>query len=324
MSKLAPVYYTALQGDIPKALKLLKKIPAETLTKKEQNVREKLFARFVTRNERFTLAEKDRLIRDIVKIYRLYWQKVLSDRLNEKDGEAFLFDELARYLSEKKYLKKAAAMPDQIEKKLKEIFKTKNYHCILGKVLPFRELELWKIEEAKVFSIKLPETTQRIKVVFMDGFITHGWEEYATAGRYFPGGWAKKDAIYCVKSSYRDLSHEKFRISYLTHEAQHFSDYKKFPGLVQYQLEYRAKLAELSYADKTLFKLISNFISNSKNDPNLPHSFANYNLIKDLSKKLFNEAFVSETDRWKKLLKAVVNCEAKTLLITDSVKFAKK
>jgi len=81
----------------------------------------------------------------------------------------------------------------------------------------------------------------KVKVVLMTDFATLGWEEYATLGTYYPGGWATDDALYCVKDAY-DLNSETFLVSYLAHESRHFSDYKLFDKkLSGAELEYRAK-----------------------------------------------------------------------------------
>ena len=42
-------------------------------------------------------------------------------------------------------------------------------------------------------------------------------------------------------------------ISYLAHESRHFEDYQLFPKLKSADLEYRAKLTELSMANETLY-----------------------------------------------------------------------
>lgn len=90
----------------------------------------------------------------------------------------------------------------------------------------------------------------------MDEFVTLGWTEFATMDKYHPGGWATDDALNCVKKAY-DVSSETFLISYLAHEGRHCSDYKHFPKLRNSaDLEYRAKLTELSMADSTLLQLI--------------------------------------------------------------------
>ncbi len=143
--------------------------------------------------------------------------------------------------------------------------------------------------------------------------MSNGWADYATFGKYYAAGWATKDALYCVKKAY-DISSEKFQVSYLTHEAQHFSDYDSFPLLKQADLEYRAKLAELSVAKETVYKLLKVFIQRAENSIENAHPFANYCVIRDLSKIIFNENFVSDVKIWEKLSYQEIN-EASVELI---------
>ncbi len=52
-------------------------------------------------------------------------------------------------------------------------------------------------------------------------------------------------ALFCVAKAY-DTTKEYFAVSYLSHEAQHFSDQKNYSNIPSWHLEYRAKLTELS------------------------------------------------------------------------------
>jgi hypothetical protein len=152
----------------------------------------------------------------------------------------------------------------------------------------------------------------------MDDIITMGWEEYATFGIHYPGGWATENSLYCVRKAY-NLTSENFLISYLKHEAQHFADYKLYPCLSGADLEYRAKLVEIIYADKTLFKLISFFIKNIGLHRDNSHSFASYHVIKNLSKELFqDDTIVSDIDDWEKKTNTVINKSAEKLFHQNS------
>ena len=147
----------------------------------------------------------------------------------------------------------------------------------------------------------------------MDNFITLGWEEYATLGIYYPGGWAKTDALYCVQKAY-DLNSESFLISYLAHESRHFADYKLFPKLTSADLEYRAKLTELSMAKKTLYELIEFFINNANYDSDNGHSIANFCVIRDLSKSIFGVEFEKGISKWKTVNRNRINKTAYKIL----------
>jgi hypothetical protein len=90
-----------------------------------------------------------------------------------------------------------------------------------------------------------------------------------------------------VRQSYGDLSDEAFRVSFLGHEAQHFADLKRWPKMPSWLLEYRAKLVELAWADKTLPDILRRFHESQGDDaPNQPHPFANRKVIHDLGARL--------------------------------------
>ncbi|HEV7779927.1 MAG TPA: hypothetical protein VGO58_01605 [Chitinophagaceae bacterium] len=128
------------------------------------------------------------------------------------------------------------------------------------------------------YTFKFKKEKMHTRVFFMSEMISLGWQAFATFGNHHPGGWATKDAIFCVKSVY-DLKNESFLVSYLAHEGRHFSDLNRFPKLKNTDLEYRAKLTELSIADKTLLNLIEFFIVNAYYRSANGHSAANYYLI---------------------------------------------
>lgn len=131
----------------------------------------------------------------------------------------------------------------------------------------------------------------------MKNFLTLGWQEFATFGRSTPGGWATKDALYCVEDAY-DLNSEDFLISYLCHEGRHFADYELFPGLHSVDLEYRAKLTELSLLEENLFESLYFFLQNANKTSLNAHSAANYFVIRDLSEQLFDSDFEQDIERW--------------------------
>ena len=83
--------------------------------------------------------------------------------------------------------------------------------------------------------------------------------DYLTFGRYGTGGWASPDGtINCIAQAY-DLESERFLVSLLKHEAQHTVDMKQFPNITPMELEYRAKLVELHYANN--LELLQKFLS---------------------------------------------------------------
>ena len=152
----------------------------------------------------------------------------------------------------------------------------------------------------EVYSIGLLEDSVKVEVHFMKDFISTGWAHYVTFGKSYAGGWATREALYSVDDAY-DRESENFNVSYLTHEGQHFADYKSFPALQQTDLEYRAKLIELIKSNETTHQLIEKFLNHTSKIKGNAHAFANHCVIRDLSKLLFKEEFVSEKETWLKI-----------------------
>jgi hypothetical protein len=157
----------------------------------------------------------------------------------------------------------------------------------------------------------------------MDDFITVGWEEYATLGIAYPGGWSTREALFCVRKAY-DLKSEDFLISYLCHEGRHFMDYKLFPRLTSADLEYRAKLTELSLLKEELIETIELFINNANYESENGHSVANYCVIRDLSKALFKVDFEKDINKWKEVNAGKINKTAYDVLEANTLALKKQ
>jgi hypothetical protein len=88
---------------------------------------------------------------------------------------------------------------------------------------------------------------------------------------------------------------------------------------MQRDLEYRAKLTELTYADKSIYSLIESFINNGRYDKDNAHPFADYCLIRDLSKIIFHIDFEKDPMKWKQIPKADINKAARELFLQNTV-----
>jgi hypothetical protein len=128
-------------------------------------------------------------------------------------------------------------------------------------------------------SVPLPEGSTTTNVFYLDGFLSRGWSAYFMCDQGGAGGWAKPEGLYVVVPSYGNLSDENFRVNFLAHESQHYVDYRHFPGLEGWELEYRAKLVELVYANQTHQKVLTYFISNQGDDPADAHSYADKRVL---------------------------------------------
>lgn len=167
----------------------------------------------------------------------------------------------------------------------------------------------------------MPKDTIQIGVTIIENYILRDWGDFATVGDSKHGGWVNSNtgSVYCNEGEY-NFNSEKFLIGFLKHEGLHFVDLKKYKNLSATDLEYRSKLVELSYLDSFLYSRLEEFIvfSNSTNR-DFSHPYANYALIKDLSKIFFNSDFESDINKWKDIpIKKINNASIKMLEKSDA------
>ncbi|PCJ17215.1 MAG: hypothetical protein COB02_14305 [Candidatus Cloacimonadota bacterium] len=237
--------------------------------------------RFFISSPKRRFKTKIKWIREILSIYYDYYIDVMVHNLDFFKAEK----KLAQSLSKLSYFPQINDI-NEIEKLIDEKFQSIGWHFLGGVTLPFRGPYIYETLEKNIFSISLPNNVRDITVNFMKDFHSLSWLNYATFGKSGTGGWAKKDALYCVIDNY-DQSSESFLISYLKHEAQHFDDYQRFPIILegkQEVLEYRAKLAELIYSNS--MNLFYRFMNESKNDKNFPHLLASFQIKRGFEKRL--------------------------------------
>lgn len=276
-------YYSAcLRTDVPAGIKALYSAQLKSQTAKLRVLRRKVDRRFQSKTENLQVRCSDPLVKAVVGAYREYYRAALLDVNHAKRHEAVLKARVREIALQFGIKSAAKAKWENVENLLAKSFRERGFFSLFGRVTPFCSLLVWRSQRTKRHTVKLASGIQRVKVVFLDEFVDLGWMHFATLGRYYVGGWAKKDALYCVSQAYRyNFSGEAFRTSYLTHEAQHFSDYKKFPGLPQADLEYRAKLAEIIASSRPA-RVLRKIDAEARNDPSLPHCFAAYNIREKL------------------------------------------
>ncbi len=284
-ASLDPVYARALEGDMRAGLAALDAIPLAGLGPAQRQARACLVDRF--RDHKAQAASPtpgSALLPAVTSIYRAYWSRMLLKETDAAGGETFLRTRLEGLLAARE---PGEAHPtlDELLERLGKRLEAEGVHSIRGVTAPYHDLIVWRSETAKAHPITLPEGPTTVNVVLLRDFPVLGWTAYATCERSYTGGWATKDKLYCVADSY-DLASENFAISYLDHEGQHFADYKRFPKLEGPELEYRAKLVELSQSKETTRDLASTFAAQSGGDRSAPHSFANTALIRDLARVL--------------------------------------
>lgn len=275
MNKILSDYYSlCFQANVSQAHKLWRR-----KTHAHHALAKKFTARFGTQANLGTIKTQDSLASSLIRLYREYYRQSLLGNQNDKALTTSLC-QLARELG---LIKRSCS-----QTKLEEIFiqqlRARGFHALFGTVKPYRSFLLWQRESKRTYKVDLPERRAYVKVIFLEDFLELGWMHFATFGRYYVGGWAKPDALYCVKQAYK-LESAKFKVHYLAHEAQHFADYEDFPGLDSVDLEYRAKLSELILCYRPS-QFLTKLQLEQANDPAVPHSFAAYKILSALGKRV--------------------------------------
>lgn len=294
------LYSFCLDADIPSALKCLK-LDTTKVSDKDRIFIENFTDRFISdRDKSSFIIDHHSSIDSLLSIFHSYWRSSLTDP--SKIFDSVFVDNLNVFFS-KEFLNRniPSIQNDSLDSYFNKYIKLKKLYATdgIGKTGKLYDLLVWKTQKDTTYTFSVYNEIISANVVLMSDFITLGWEDYATLGRFYPGGWATDKSLYCVAKAY-DLNSEDFLVSYLAHEGRHFKDYKSFPKLKNSaDLEYRAKLTELSLAKKTLYKLIEFFIINANDESTSGHQIANYCVIRDLSKELFKNNFEKNIEKWK-------------------------
>ena len=228
---------------------------------------------------------KDPLIRQVMKLHLNYWRQALltPDKLEKLEQQ--LKAGLVKIANEN-LIPGSMFDFESMQAPMTDYIKNQGYGVLIfGRTLPLFELMLWKKNEDHQYTVILTDSSEKVNVTHIGDFISGGWSSYATHGVASTGGWATKEQLFCVCESYQ-LDSEKFLVSYLKHEGRHFADYKKYPNLQSASLEYRAKLTELSFAEKTSHNLLTEFEQNAVANTQVGHSLANWHVVKNMSDRL--------------------------------------
>jgi hypothetical protein len=277
----------ALQGDLRGARSLFESAPED----QARELRERFTARFVERTETFPSAG-DELVDALLAEYRRYWADSLLHGRGEDRGLADLSKGLGAVL-EARELDPGGDVLETLEAELAR----RGVHGIYGVTPPLYDLLLWRGEARSEYSVELTDAQQPVTVVFLSDFVSRGWSHFATFGRSSTGGWATREALFCLRESY-DLDSESFLVSYLRHEGRHFADYEKYPALESADLEYRAKLTELAFARETALALLCDFTVNAAPGSPAPHPRANHAVVANLSRAAFDAGDPVSPERW--------------------------
>lgn len=313
------IYGFALGGDIKSALDLLPKDTFQKISTKDKAFITKFKNRFAYPEDKSDyLPKADTSLNGLLQVYHDYWRPSLLSNSRKYDT-AFVLT-LVNYLQSIYPPSKAidlkaggSTIASSVAKYQKDYIDSKGMHTTgFGRTGSYFDLLVWKKQVDTVYNLTLDGDPVAVRVVFMDDFLSLGWEEYATLGRHYPGGWATKEALYCVRKAY-DITSEEFNISYLAHEGRHFADYILFPKLSSPDLEYRAKLTQLTL-EKDIYSTIEFFIHSSNYEGTNSHSIANFCVIRDLSRVFFKNDFEKDISKWKQIPVKNIHKQSKKLL----------
>lgn len=264
----------AVTGNVAAAVATLRGMATAGLSDRDSKWRQCMLGRF---GEATAAAVEDPPMPDrsrrILEAYRRYWRDVLVGRLSRDQGEANLRRDLGAVLPEQPGV--TTDMDERTEQARLAIEKD-GLHALTGQTMPFWELMIWTKQDDRSDVQHLPGGDVEVQVHLLDKFASLGWLAYATCDRAFTGGWAKDKGLFAVVPAYESLDSEEFKVSFLGHESQHFSDYKHFPKLQEPDLEYRAKLVEIIMSQKSTRNLLDFFKTSAQRSRALPHPFANY------------------------------------------------
>jgi hypothetical protein len=297
-------------------LPILKALPASSLSAERLRLRDGIVARFTGIRADPTPAGIDAWTANVLAAYRTYWKQTMLGEQSQPLAESILAKTLATLLNQPSNSHHPPDL-DALEQPLLTELERHGWQGLLGVTTPFRELLLWRGQAEAKYDITLPEGREQVTVVMLSDFASLGWLGFATLDYFHTGGWTKPDRLFCVAESY-DLGSESFRVSYLAHEAQHFRDNRLHPRLEQPELEYRAKLVEISLADQMLSPLLEGFRTNRSASRDQPHAFANRRLMEGLSQVLLQKQ-AGGSAWWGNLPPEEIKAAARRLLIQDTL-----
>jgi hypothetical protein len=267
-------------------------------------------SRFLDRQEVPEFAQiEDVFVRQVAGLYQDYWVDALLDPDRLVEHESHLEARLEAALDNIGQTRGKQSIYEH----LADVIRARGWGFQGGRTPPLQDFMLWRQTESKQYEVELSDITQTVTVNFLDDFVSQGWANFATFGHSGTGGWAADDGLYCIKSSY-DLDSEQFLLSYLKHEARHYADYQRFPELTGADLEYRAKLTELIFADTDQELLLEKFSAHANAQSSAPHPLANWHVLDDLSHALGLGQVPADAKRWHAVDSALIRSTALGLL----------
>lgn len=174
-----------------------------------------------------------KVVNDISNIYREYWINSSFKKNKQVFSDSILTSNLYDYLQQNGL---TDLTRNQLEKssfeEVKKVIESQNAYLASFYLNETYGLKIWDKQAEKIYTIELPLDTLTISVVFIENYLLKGVADFTTMGIGKDRGWSSNSnqSLYCNKGEY-DLNSEKFKLSYLKHEANHFVDVLKYPNL---------------------------------------------------------------------------------------------
>ena len=303
----------ALQGDAASAVRVLAEIPEADFKGGDADFRACMLDRFGPNHpEPIDQNLSDPGITSLATDYLTYWNHSLTKPDEREQAESELRRRVGKLLG--RSLTNNADY-DVAEDELKAQALKRGFHILMGRTQPLRELMIWKKLTVEERQVNLPEGPRSVRISYLDDFLLRGWGYYATCKRRSAGGWATDEGLFAVVPAYNSLSDETFSVRFIAHESQHFADKKAFPNLESWELEYRAKLVELSLADSSQASTLQLICENRSESKTSPHGYADLLVIDDVAGHLR----IKSTDLCDgKMLGQTLRETARAVLLEDS------
>jgi hypothetical protein len=260
------------------------------------------------------------VVREIAELFQSYWIDALMQEAPLDELEDRLKDRLEELLIERGF---ASALKDEdtLFENVEAFIREEGYFAQSGRTPPLLDLMIWTSNYTAVESVELTDGTYDVEINYMDDFVSFGWSNFAAFGMASTGGWAEKDGLYCICRHY-ELDSERFRLSFLKHEARHYADFGLYPELQPADLEYRGKLTELAYSEKGIYGLLEQFTKGANRVANAPHPLANWYIIEGLSRHLLDGQRPTDAGAWESIPKDQIREAARRLLEEHDNKLA--
>ena len=246
----------------------------------------------------------------VISAYRAYWRERLIHVASTDSAESRLKERLETLLA--LHTDVRTKDPD-VWSNMRIAYREEGLGFYDSPDPPLRDLFLWQEETERRYSVRLTDGAVDLEVRFLDDLLLQGWKDYASLGLATTTGWVDDGVLYCLGWAY-DQDDENFRVSYLKHEARHLVDLQRWPDLGSTDLEYRAKLTELAFANRSMRRLLDDFSSKAAHNPASPHAMANWRVVRDVHWELFNTEMPDGFDGWGSIRTGKVNRAARKLL----------